>query len=246
MPQTVAGLAGRRHSDSASYHRTRPLSFADNGAAIASPLTTCTRVRSCEPGQHLFRAGDDVRSLYVVHSGAFKNYLTSEDGDAEQVLGFFLPGEILGLDAVKSRRYGCSAVALESSSAYDLSLQHLHKTTTSAAESNDPLTDLYTSAVARDYIALWILSKKAVDQRLAGFLLDLSQRYTQHGFTVGAYHLCMSRRDIGDYLGLALGTVSRLFSEFEAKGFVAVQRRDIRLLHMQALRTLAGNCPWPA
>ncbi len=250
MPQVFAGSASRLRPDNSSYHRTRPGSFAGEGrapvGALANDLPAFTQVRKWEPGQHLFRTGDSVRSLYFVHAGAVKHYIASEDGNEEQVLGFFLPGETLGLDAVKAGHYGCSAVALQASSVYELSLQRLNRLAWASGVPNDPLTDLYTSAVARDYIALWILSKKAADQRLAGFLLDLSERYTQRGLGVGVYHLCMSRRDIGDYLGLALGTVSRLFSEFEAKGLIAVQRRDIRLLQMKALRSLAGNCPWPA
>lgn len=242
-PEHNADPAARAHPDDIHYHRIRVLSGA--GRKVADRVASAvTRTRIWEPGHHVYRAGDDVRSLYVVCSGTVKNYLTSEDG-GEQVLGFFLPGEILGLEAVKSRCHGCSAVVLETSSISELSLSRLETSAKNLDEPCDPLTELCSSAVARDYAALWILSKKGADQRLAGFLLNLSERYARRGFSACEYHLCMSRRDIGDYLGLALGTVSRLLSAFEAKGLLAVRRRHIRLLRINGLRALAGTCPWP-
>ena len=243
MLQPSVGTAGIVRLNDV-HQRIQPSSFMGNAAQVEDRFASAVKqIRTWKPGQHLIRAGDNVRSLYIVCSGAVKVYLTTEDG-TEQVLGYFLPGETLGLEAVKSRRHGYSAVVLETSSICELSLKRLETLATNLVELQDRLTELYASAVARNYAALWILSKKGADQRLAGFLLDLSERYGQHGFSASEYYLCMSRRDIGDYLGLALGTVSRLLSEFEAKGLLDVKRRHIRLLHINGLRALTGDCPW--
>jgi CRP/FNR family transcriptional regulator len=242
IPQHSASAVGRAQSIQDTFHRTRLLSFVEDGPQVASCLASAiTLTHTWESGHHLVRVGDGVRSLYLVRSGAVKNYVTSEDGD-EQVLGFFLPGEILGLEAVKSFHHGCSAVVLETSSICELPLRRLENLPKDLGELQAVLTEVYASVVARNYAALCILGKKSADQRLAGFLLDLSERYAERGFSDFEYHLSMSRRDIGNYLGLALGTVSRLLSEFEAKGLLDVHRRHIRLLNVKDLRTLAGNC----
>lgn len=206
-------------------------------------LTTALgRRRRLGRGTHLFIAGDPFTSLYLVVSGSLKVYATSLDGD-EQVLGFFLPHDVLALEAVSSRAHAYSAIALEDSTVAELSLERPRGEPGArrGAETHVLLQQLCCEAIAKDYAALRSRSMQFAERRLSGFLLGLWDRMSEGARARGELSLTMSRRDIGDYLGIALETVSRQLSQLEQQDVLRVRRRHLEILDPERLRQIAGS-----
>lgn len=191
-------------------------------------------------GKHLFLAGDPFRHVHMVVSGSFKVYATSLDGD-EQVLGFFLPGEALGLESATNQYHLYSAVALEDADVGELSLGRLRGelANPSRQAGHDLLQHLCFKTIASNYVALRSRSTKFAEQRLSSFLIGLWDRLDATAQAGGELSLKMSRQDIGDYLGLALGTISRTFSQLEQQQLLQVRCRSVQLLDPNSLRRLA-------
>lgn len=188
-------------------------------------------------GEHLFRIGDPLRVLYAVRGGFFKSYMVEANG-REQVLGFHLPGELIGLDAIWPEKHQCNAVALNTASVCELPY--------------DQITDLGRQVPGLQHSMLRLLSKElavshalagdfSAEERIAGFLLSLSSRMKARGHSETQLTLAMSRRDIANYLRLATETVSRVFSRFEEDGLVSVDRREVMLRDVDRLKKL-GHC----
>ena len=188
-------------------------------------------------GEHLFRIGDPLRVLYAVRGGFFKSYLVETNG-REQVLGFHLPGELIGLDAIWPEKHQCNAIALTTASVCELPYGQI--------------TELGRQVPGLQHSMLRLLSKElalshslagdfSAEERVAGFLLSLSSRMKARGYSESFLTLAMSRRDIANYLRLATETVSRVFSRFEQDGLVSVDRREVRLRDPEKLGEL-GRC----
>lgn len=200
------------------------------------------QIRVVERGRRLFDLGDRFRSLYAVRSGSIKVYTLDDEGE-EQVLGFYLPGEVLGLEAIDRGWHDCAAVALETSSICELGFDSLERLGNEQPALQQRMNRIYAREIARDYATLRLLARKSAEQRLALFLVNLSERFAARGFSADEFNLSMSRNDIGNYLGLALETVSRLLARFQNQGVLKVDRRNVRLLKPEALHALAGTCP---
>lgn len=196
------------------------------------------RRRPIQRGDHLFVTGDAFRSLYAVRSGSLKTYTLTEDG-REQVTGFFLPGEIVGLDAIGEGRHTCSARALETTSVCEIPFDELETLGEHLPSLPKQLLRIMSKEMHHDQLLLMLLGKRAADERLAAFLLSLSQRFGQRGYSAAEFNLSMSRNDIANYLGLAVETVSRLFSRLQEDGSLAARSRNVRLLDIDRLRALA-------
>ena len=169
------------------------------------------RQQPYQPGQHIFRAGDRGQSLFAVRSGALKSYCTTEDGD-EQVLGFTLPGEVVGLDGMNDGCYASSSVVLETSSVCELPYDSLEEMCHLLPGLNRQMMRVVSKEISSDQGMLLLLGKRTAEDRLAAFLLSMSSRYHSRGLSPTEFNLPMSRQDIGNYLGLAIETVSRLFA----------------------------------
>lgn len=209
------------------------------------PLNLAVMSRRCRwipRGMHLFLAGEAFCNICVVVSGSFKVYASSLDGD-EQVLGFFLPGEALGLEAATSQFHMYSAVALEDAEVHEISLEKMDGKLDSAESHNrnELLQRLCFKTIANNYMAMHGRSTKFSEQRLSSFLLGLWDRLDATTQASRELSLTMSRQDIGDYLGLALGTVSRTFSQLEQRSLVKVRCRSVQLLDPESLRQLASS-----
>ncbi len=204
------------------------------------------RNRPLQRNDHLFYKGTPLRSLYVVKTGSVKTYLPGEDG-AEQVIGFHLPGEFIGLDAIQDERHNSSAKVLETSAVCELPFTLLTDLAQHIPSLQQQLLRLLSKEISEDNKMLALLGKKNAEERLAAFLLSLSCRFHRRGFSAADYYLSMSRHEIGSYLGLAVETVSRLFSRFQDDKLVDVDRKHIRLLDMERLKELAhdGNVEQP-
>ncbi len=196
-----------------------------------------SRPRPLRRGEHLFRAGDAFRSLYAVRSGSLKVYTPCEDG-TEQVLGFHLPGELVGLDAIEEEQHVCSAKALETTTLCVMPYDRLYELAKDIQSLQHHFIKLMSKELARDEAMLLLLGKGNAEERLATFLLSLSQRFKDRGFSESEFNLSMSRHDIGNYLGLAVETVSRMFSRLQEEGVLSVHRKNIHIHDLGRLRAM--------
>jgi len=214
-----------------------PFGFAtDEMAQIDSLVRTRRRLRR---GETLYDAGDSFTGLFAVWVGSTKSTVTTEDG-REQVTGYQLPGDLLGLDGVGHDRYQSRATALEDSEMCVMPFDRLEMLARLVPALERNLRRLMSREISREESVMLLLGSMRAEERLAAFLLDLSQRYRQRGYSSTSYVLRMTREEIGSYLGLKLETVSRLFSRFAHEGVIRVQGREITLLDTGALRQLCG------
>ena len=204
-----------------------------------SLATMVNRSKWVPRGRHLFLAGDPFRHVHLIVNGSFKVYATSLDGE-EQVLGFFLSGDALGLEAAISQTHRYSAVALEDANVSELSLRQLQSKLDCPQEQDRQalLQHLCLQTIENNYVALRSRSAKFAEQRLSSFLLGLWDRLDATTQSHGELSLTMSRQDIGDYLGLALGTISRTFAQLEQQMLLEVRCRSVQMLDPDALRRL--------
>jgi len=199
-----------------------------------------TARRRVARGASLYHNGDGLESLYAVRSGAFKTAGVSRQGD-EKITGFYLPGEVLGLEAISSGRHGYSAVALEDSEVCILPFAALEKMAMSMPALQHQLLRLISGDISRDQGLMLLLGSMAAKQRLAAFLLSLSRRNERLGFSASRFVLRMTREEIGNYLGLTLETVSRLLSRFQREALIAVHQRDVEIRNAVRLQEMVGH-----
>ena len=197
------------------------------------------RKRPLARGEHLFRVGDNFQSIFAVRSGSLKTYTTSESGQ-EQVMGFQLPGELVGLDAIAENYHPLAAKALETTSICEIPFTELEVLSTQLDGLQRQLLRVMSREIRDDEQNMVILGQKSAEQRLAAFLISISNRFRRRGFSATQFNLSMSRSDIGNYLGLALETVSRLFTRFQNEGLLHVDRKHIELLDREKLCTYSG------
>jgi len=208
--------------------------------AVLAEVVSLGRVRVVTAGTAIHRAGDAFRSVFFLKSGAAKRMLIQEDG-REQILGFPMPGDILGMEAIDGGAHSTTVIALDLCAIVEIPFEAIEAL---AADNPAVARFLYRrmSAALRDehgwMAALGLLN---ADERVAAFLLDLSQRFSARGFSARRFMLRMTRAEIGSFLGLTLETVSRVFSRFQKLGLLNVTRRDIELLDMAALSHLAHS-----
>ena len=199
------------------------------------------RQQPYQPGQHLFHTGDKSSSIFAVRSGALKTYCITEDGD-EQVLGFALPGELVGLDGLADDNYSSTSVALETSSVCELPFNQLEDLCHRLPGLQKQMMRLLGKEIKSDQHLLMMLGQRSAEERLASFLLSLSTRYKVRGLSANEYNLPMSRQDIGNYLGLAIETVSRTFAHFQEEKLLTVNRRQIRITDHTRLKSIVDGC----
>lgn len=202
------------------------------------------RRRPVKKNTHMFRIGDPLGSLYALRSGSVKTYTLTDDGD-EQVTGFYLPGELIGLEAIGNERHSTAAKALETSSVCEIPFQRLEDLCSQLPDLQHQMLKIMSKEIFQEQNMLMLLGKKSSEQRLAAFLISFSQRFKQRGFSATEFNLSMSRHDIGNYLGMAVETVSRLLTRFQEDGLLEVDRKYIHLSEIQRLYSLAGmsECP---
>jgi CRP/FNR family transcriptional regulator len=193
--------------------------------------------------QHgLYRAGDPFEAIYAVRTGSFKTDVILEDG-REQVTGFQRTGEILGLDGISTEHHSCNAVALEDSEVCVIPFAKLEELSREVESLQRQFHKMMSREIVRDHGVMMLLGSMRAEERLAAFLLNLSQRFTARGFSPAEFHLRMTREEIGSYLGLKLETVSRAFSKFQDSGLVSVQQKHIRILDSAGLRDILKQHP---
>ena len=199
--------------------------------------------RAVRRGETLFRNGDPFEALYAVRTGFFKTRVSSEDG-RDQVTGFQMAGELLGLDGISTDRHSCDAVALEDSQVCVIPYGQLEHLSREFTDLQRQFHKIMSREIVRDHGVMWLLGSMRAEERLAAFLLNLTQRLQARGFSPSALVLRMTREEIGTYLGLKLETVSRCFSKFQEDGILQVKQKQIRILDQAALEKLVNgaNC----
>ncbi|WLI13877.1 MULTISPECIES: helix-turn-helix domain-containing protein [Pseudomonas] len=189
----------------------------------------------------LYRACDPLRFLYAVRIGFFKTDVLSLDG-REQVTGFQMPGDMLGLDAVNSGLYTCNAFALEDSEVCAIHFDHLEKLAQELPSLQHNLNKIFSREIVRDHDMLMLLGNMNSDERLAAFLLNLSQRLNMRGYSSKEFVLKMRREEIGSYLGLRLETICRGIAHLRDHALVEVSGREVKILDMDRLKHLVAGC----
>jgi CRP/FNR family transcriptional regulator len=191
--------------------------------------------RKVEMGETLYREGDKFRFIYAVRSGTFKSTLTLADG-REQVSGFQIAGELMGLDGVAAGHHASTAIALEDTEVCAIPYAHLNELAQQSANLQMVMARLMSREIVREHSLMMLLGSMNADERLAAFLVNMSQRMKARGYSANEFHLRMSRAEIGSYLGMKLETVSRTFSAFQQQRLLEVDKKHIRILDLEGLK----------
>jgi CRP/FNR family transcriptional regulator, anaerobic regulatory protein len=191
--------------------------------------------RKVKAGQTLYREGDKFQFIYAVRAGTLKSSLMLADG-REQVSGFHIAGELVGLDGVAQGRHASATMALEDTEICAISYTHLTELAAGTTSMQHVISRLMSREILREHSLMMLLGSMNADERLAAFLLNLSQRYAARGYSEREFHLRMSRAEIGSYLGMKLETVSRTFSAFQLQHLLEVDKRHVRITDMEGLK----------
>ena len=195
--------------------------------------------RRIKRGSSLFRSGDKFTNLYAIRTGFFKTCITSEDG-RDQVTGFQMAGEVIGLDGIVNDHHTCDAIALEDADVCLMPFGRIEELSTEIPSLQRHVHKIMSREIVREHGVMLLLGSMRAEERLAAFLLNLVQRLHARGFSRTELVLRMTREEIGSYLGLKLETVSRTFSKFVEEGTVEVKQRHVRILNADALKQLVN------
>ncbi|GAA6133655.1 transcriptional regulator Anr [Oceaniserpentilla sp. 4NH20-0058] len=198
------------------------------------------RGRPIQKGELLFKQGDPFKAIYAIRTGTIKSFTVAPSGE-EQITGFHLASELVGLSGYSEDVYPLSAKALETTTVCELPLEKLETLCDEIPGLRKQIMRNMGGEIRQDQQMMLQLSKKTADERMAYFLLDISSRFERRGFSASTFRLAMSRVDISNYLGLAVETVSRIFTRFQKKGFIKTESKEVTLLNLDELNTLAGT-----
>jgi CRP/FNR family transcriptional regulator len=195
--------------------------------------------RRVKRGTTLFRTGEKFTSLFAIRTGFFKTSVVSEDGK-DQVTGFQMAGEVIGLDGIVNDQHTCDAVALEDAEVCVMPFDRVEEISREVLSLQRHVHKIMSREIVREHGVMLLLGSMRAEERLAAFLLNLVQRLNARGFSKTELVLRMTREEIGSYLGLKLETVSRTFSKFVEDGIVEVKQRHIRILNADMLRDIVN------
>ncbi len=196
--------------------------------------------RKVARGDNLFRNGDKFNALYAIRTGFFKTRISAEDG-RDQVTGFQMAGEIIGLDGIVSDHHTCDAVALEDAEVCVMPFDRIEELSREITSLQRHVHKIMSREIVRENGVMLLLGSMRAEERLAAFLLNLVQRLHARGFSQSELVLRMTREEIGSYLGLKLETVSRTFSKFVEEGIVEVKQRHVRILNPDGLKLIVNT-----
>lgn len=199
--------------------------------------------RKIKRGTRLYTNGDKFTSLYAIRTGFFKTCITTEDG-RNQVTGFQMAGEVIGLDGIVKDHHICDAIALEDAEVCVMPFDKIEELSRKVTALQRHIHKIMSREIVREHGVMLLLGSMRAEERLAAFLLNLVQRLHTRGFSQSELLLRMTREEIGSYLGLKLETVSRTFSKFVEEGIVEVKQRHVRILKTHELKLIVnGNVP---
>jgi CRP/FNR family transcriptional regulator len=212
-----------------------PIGF-DHGDFARLDEVVATR-RKIKQGQSLFNTGEDFTSLYAIRTGFFKTSISTEDG-REQVTGFQMAGEIIGLDGIVNDHHTCNAIALEDAEVCVMPFANIEDLSREFPVLQRHVHKIMSREIVRENSVMLLLGNMRAEERLAAFLLNLVQRLHARGFSQSEFVLRMTREEIGSYLGMKLETVSRTFSKFSDDGIIEVKQRYVRIANPDALKKI--------
>lgn len=212
------------------------ISFTLNEHKLDQLDNIIERKKPIQKGQALFKAGDELKSLYAIRSGTIKSYTITE-----QITGFHLAGDLVGFDAVGSAQHPSFAQALETSMVCEIPFETLDDLSGKMPNLRQQMMRLMSGEIPSDQDMILMLSKKNSEERLAAFIYNLSCRFARRCFSPREFRLTMTRGDIGNYLGLTVETISRLLGRFQKGGILAVKGKYITIENIDALSELAGT-----
>ncbi|AJQ94594.1 fumarate/nitrate reduction transcriptional regulator Fnr [Gynuella sunshinyii] len=233
-------MVSTAHCDTCSLHPLcLPIGLQDNDLDKLEKIIR--RGRPIQKGDHLFRQGEPFTSVYAVRTGTLKTYTLTNDGE-EQITGFHLASELVGLSNFDTQLYTCSAKALETTNVCEIPFESLDDLSAELPALRRQLLRTMGKEIRDDQQMMLLLSKKSAEERIASFLLNLASRFKRRGFSDKTFRLSMSRADMANYLGLAVETVSRVFTRFQKQDLIEItgNAKEISLLDQKALWDLAA------
>lgn len=214
-----------------------PLALQSNEVAKLDEIIQ--RGRPHQKDRHVYNAGEEFKSVFAVRSGSIKSYTVSNDGQ-EQVTGFHLPGEIFGMDGIAHNHYTNSALAMETAAICEIPFSRLQELSIAIPSLQNHFFQLMSKEITNDQHLITLLSKNSAEERVATLLLSISNRNLRRQLSGARFRLPMSRADIGNYLGLTVETVSRVFGRFQKQDLLKVDKKEIEVLDFDKLRALAN------
>lgn len=192
------------------------------------------RKRPIHKGDKIFTDGQEMHALYAIRSGTFKTFTVNEQGE-EQITGFHLAGDLLGFDAIADTEHKSFAQALETSMVCEIPYDNLDTLSNTMPKLKKQVLRLMSNEIRTDQEMLTLLNRKNAEQRVATFLVSLSDRYHARGLSATEFRLTMTRSDIGNYIGLTVETISRLLNRFHKNGLIKVDGKLIIILSINEL-----------
>lgn len=242
-PVAASGTSSTAQRPSCSNCNLRELCLT--GGLCATDLERVQTIvharRRIKRGESLFHAGDSFGSVYAIRSGFFKSSVVDNDG-REQVTGFCMGGELLGMEGIGAGTYNATATALEDSEVCVMPYGLIEEMSFQVRPLQRLLHAMMAREIVRDHGIMMLLGSMRAEERLAVFLLNLSQRFAARGYSHADFLLRMTREELGSYLGLKLETVSRAFSRFQGAGLISVQQKHIRITDFPGLKAISGQC----
>ena len=235
VPQTARGAVASIKTNCSNCHLREiclPCGMSNNDVERLDGLLFGRR--RILAGQSLYREGDKFQFIYAVRAGTLKSSLMLADG-REQVSGFHIAGELVGLDGAAHGQHASATVALEDTDICAIPYTHLTDMAVSNSSMQHVISRLMSREIMREHSLMMLLGSMSAEERLAAFILNISQRMKARGYSANEFHLRMSRAEIGSYLGMKLETVSRTFSAFQQQRLLEVDKKHIRILDMDGL-----------
>lgn len=198
------------------------------------------RRRKVPRDTHLYRVGDPFTNLYAIRLGHFKTHQINPSGD-QQITGFQMAGELLGMDAISTDRHHCNAIALEDSEVCEVPFSRLEALFAEMPTLLHHFHRMMSQEITREQSVMLLLGNMRAEQRFAAFLTNLSSRYSARGYSSTSFQLRMTREEIGNYLGLTIESISRLLSKFKKQGWIKVNNRELELLDAATLKAVAAG-----
>ncbi len=238
FPDSSKTIDAKKRCGSCSLHQLcLPTGLGDSDTNRLDGIMTRRRVPR---GTVLFRMGDAFTNLYAIRFGHFKTHQLSADG-VEQVTGFQMAGELLGMDAISTDQHHCYAVALEDSEVCEIPFEKLERLFSEIPTLLRHFHRTMSQEITRDQSAMLLLGNMMAEQRFAAFLVNLASRYKARKYSGTSFQLRMSREEIGNYLGLTIESVSRLISRFKKLGCLEVDKREINIIDPALLEVMAAG-----
>lgn len=194
-----------------------------------------------KPDEYLYRQQDQAQSVFMVKTGSFRSFVSNTNG-VEQTIGFYLPGELMGLDALQNGQYHCSVVALETATICELPLSRLQNLCSKIPSLQSQLMHIIGREILAEHDHIVLLGNRSAQEKMATFLLMLSTRYKALGFSSTEFNLSMRRDDIANFLGLTIETVSRQLTELSKMGIITVKQRSVHINNLHSLKAIVEPC----